>query len=957
MKRILAFGLSLLLLLGLLPVSAFAAETDPAFVVSGGKADNGETVEVTVSVANNPGIVSLKVQVGYDSDALELTGIAGQDYADVSFGPLTNNPIAVNWLDSLNPNNTTDGVVAVLTFTVLDTAVYEETPITLTYNPNDVFDYDYNNVSFSVVNGSVTVGCTHRTTVTVPAKDSTCKEQGNEEYTYCEKCGEVLEGSDQLLPLAAHDFTGEVTATDYFAVTATCVEPAYYVHSCTVCGLAGETTFAVGDVDKTNHIGKTVLVGEKEPSYEEEGYTGDLCCDACGDVLSHGEAIDKLVKQNGLVQDGDVYRYLVDGEAVSGWYEIDGEWYYFFEDTLAAKAGSYQVGDVTYTFEQTGKLTSGVWASTLYGVRYYYGPAYYRNTWALIEDNWYYFEGGYRATGYAYVPLKDSTQNGVCYFDEQGIFVETLNGLSGLDGTLRYYENGVKKAAGLVLVDGYYYFADVDGKIATGKTYVWNPNGIVAEDHYLFDDQGRLVGAAVEDGQTTLGEIVTEEDGTLRYYQMGKATPAGLVLVDGYYYFADVNGVIATGESYVWKPNGILPEDTYLFRDDGKLVGIKVVDGETVLGEIAQDANGVLRYYQRGKAAPAGLVVVDGHYYFADVGGEIRIGERYVWKGNGIVAEDMYLFGADGKMVGVKVVDGETVLGEIAADENGTLRYYQLGKAKPVGLVLVDGYYYFADVGGEIRTGNTYVWRPNNIVAEDNYLFHEDGKMLGVKVVDGETVLGEIVTEENGTLRYYQMGKAAPAGLILVDGYYYFADVSGVIATGKTYVWKPNGLVAEASYLFHADGKMLGVKVVDGETVLGEIVTDENGELLYYQWGQTVAAGFVTVDGDYYFADVDGKIAIGRTYVWKGNGIVAEGHYEFGDDGKALNGFVTKEDGIYYYEMGAYGTEGLNYIDGYYYCIGNDGKLWVNGTYYVWKTNGLSVPMSYTFDAQGRIVL
>ncbi len=1222
MKRILAFGLAFLLILGLLPASALADTASPAFVLAGGKAQQGDTVQVTLSTQNNTGIVSLKVMVEYDSDVLSLTAVEGKDFADVSFGPFTKNPIAVNWMNSLEPNNTTNGVVAVLTFTVLDTAADGETAITATYNPNDVFDYDYNNVAFDVVNGAVTVGCLHKETTTVPAKASTCLAQGNGEYTYCNRCEQVLEGSDELLPLGEHTFTAQVVADEYkvsdatcvdkavyhhsctlcgeegetaftvgdvdvsnhigstvtvpaqdstcltqghkeysycdackivvdgsdellplgdhtftaqvvadeykvsdatcvdkavyhhsctlcgeegetaFTVgdvdvsnhigstvtvpaqdstcltqghkeysycdackivvdgsdellplgnhnfteenatedykvsDATCVDKAVYHHSCTLCGEEGETTFTAGDVDKANHIGEEILVGEKEPTYEDEGYTGDLCCDKCGDVLEQGTTIDKLVKENGLVLDGDVYRYLVEGEPAFGWFEIDGEWYYFFEDTLAAKEGSYAVGDVTYTFEETGRLATGVWASTLYGVRYYYGPDYYRNTWAEIDNNWYYFDGGYRTVGYAYIPLKDSTQNGVCYFNEQGVFVESLNGLSDLDGTLRYYENGVKKAAGLVEVDGYYYFADVEGAIATGKAYVWKPNGIVAEDSYLFHADGKMVGVNVVDGETILGEIITEADGTLRYYEMGKPKPAGLVLVDGYYYFADVGGVIATGETYVWKangiiaedtylfhedgklvgvkvvdgqdvlgeiatdtngvmryyqqgkvkavglvlvdgyyyfadvggkirtgeayvwrPNGIVPEDSYLFHPDGKMVGVKVVDGETLLGEIASDENGIMRYYQMGKVKAAGLILVDGYYYFADVGGEIRTGEKYVWRPNGIVPEDSYLFHSDGKMVGVKVVDGKTILGEISSDANGVLRYYQMGKVKAAGLILMDGYYYFADVGGEIRTGKTYVWKPNGIVAEDSYLFAADGKMVGAKVVDGQTVLGEIVTREDGTMRYYQMGKEKAAGLVLVDGYYYFADVGGEIRTGKTYVWKPNGLVAEASYLFHDDGKMMGVKVVDGQTVLGEIATDENGDMRYYQWGQLTAAGFVVVDGDYYFADLDGKIAIGRTYVWKGNGIVAEGHYEFGADGKALNGFVTKDDGIYYYEMGAYGQEGLNYIDGYYYCIGSDGKLWVNGSYYVWKTNGYSVPMTYTFDELGRIVL
>jgi hypothetical protein len=69
-----------------------------------------------------------------------------------------------------------------------------------------------------------------------------------------------------------------------------------------------------------------------------------------------------------------------------------------------------------------------------------------------------------------------------------------------------------------------------------------------------------------------------------------------------------------------------------------------------------------------------------------------------------------------------------------------------------------------------------------------------------------------------------------------------------------------------------------------------------------------------------------------------------------------LNGFVTKDDGIYYYENGKFGKVGLNLIDGEYYFINYGGKLFTNGTYYVWKTNGLSICMNYTFDELGRVV-
>ena len=68
------------------------------------------------------------------------------------------------------------------------------------------------------------------------------------------------------------------------------------------------------------------------------------------------------------------------------------------------------------------------------------------------------------------------------------------------------------------------------------------------------------------------------------------------------------------------------------------------------------------------------------------------------------------------------------------------------------------------------------------------------------------------------------------------------------------------------------------------------------------------------------------------------------------------DGFVTLNDGIYYFEQGKLGKVGLNYIDGYYYFITYSGKLIVSQSYYVWETNGLLLETTYQFNALGQIV-
>ena len=748
----------------------------------------------------------------------------------------------------------------------------------------------------------------------------------------------------------------------------------------------------------TAHVHAPVALDDKAATCTEAGYTGRTYCAVCDSVVDWGTTFeatghnyvpvggvytcehcgDTQGAVSGLVKDGDVYRYFVDGVAQSGWFMIDIDWYYFESKTLAAHPGKLTIDGVEFEFEETGKLVSGVWVTTLYGMRYYYGPSLYTTGWATIDGNRYYFQDTYRYEGYRMI-FKAKTRrwynfgdDGICrenevingfywdadnglayvvdnigveglhkidgdyyYFNYYGYAVsgfanvgssycdmptgqyyfdedyKAYTGLVEKNGTTYYYENGRARCAGLVEVNGDLYFAGgAAGEITVGKTiFVWNGNSILPEANYAFGADGKILNGIVE------------KNGVRYYYLNGQPKMAGLVEIDGDYYFAGgANGEITVGKKvYVWKTNGILPEAEYEFGADGKMLN----------GIVAK--NGTLYYYLNGQPKMAGLVEIDGEYYFAGgAKGEVTVNKTtYVWKDNGIALENANCeFGADGKMLNGIV------------EKNGTLYYYVMGRPKMAGLINIDGDYYFAGgAKGEITVNKTtYVWKDNGIALENaNCEFGADGKMLNG------------IVEKNGTLYYYVMGRPKMAGLINIDGDYYFAGgAAGEITTGKKiYVWKTNGLLPEATYEFGVDGKMLNG------------IVEKDGVLYYYLNGQPKMACLVEIDGDYYFAGgANGEISVNKTtYVWNGNGLLPEGNYTFDVDGKMLDGFVTKTDGIYYYENGKPGRVGLNYIDGYYYFVDYSGKLFTNGTYFVWETNGYSIGMKYKFDALGRVIL
>lgn len=159
MKKIFVLFLTIFLVLSF-PFGVAAAK-EPAFVVSSEKADAGDTVEITVSVKNNPGIISMKLLIEYDSTALQLVDAEKGKFGSIVFGSKDNIPFIANWIEPLKPNNKTNGTVTTLTFKVLETAPEGKSEISLSYNPDDVFEItntnDFVNVEFDTQSGYVDI--------------------------------------------------------------------------------------------------------------------------------------------------------------------------------------------------------------------------------------------------------------------------------------------------------------------------------------------------------------------------------------------------------------------------------------------------------------------------------------------------------------------------------------------------------------------------------------------------------------------------------------------------------------------------------------------------------------------------------------------------------------------------------------------------------------------------------
>ena len=61
------------------------------------------------------------------------------------------------------------------------------------------------------------------------------------------------------------------------------------------------------------------------------------------------------------------------------------------------------------------------------------------------------------------------------------------------DGVMYYYENGVKTYAGLIVIDGGYYYVNSSFKVVTGRYWISKTNGLKAEGFYDFDENGKMI--------------------------------------------------------------------------------------------------------------------------------------------------------------------------------------------------------------------------------------------------------------------------------------------------------------------------------------------------------------------------------------------------------------------------------------------------------------------------------
>jgi len=130
----------------------------PQIVIDSKTAFAGDFVGVNIALKNNPGIASMKLKVTYGADLLLKEIVYNDALGGMSQQPQKmDSPVVLNWFNGI-ANTEGDLVYATLKFQISEDAeAGSSTKISVTYDPEDVYNLAETNVAFGIVEGTVEV--------------------------------------------------------------------------------------------------------------------------------------------------------------------------------------------------------------------------------------------------------------------------------------------------------------------------------------------------------------------------------------------------------------------------------------------------------------------------------------------------------------------------------------------------------------------------------------------------------------------------------------------------------------------------------------------------------------------------------------------------------------------------------------------------------------------------------